>query len=128
MTYAIGSLVTYRSTSGPVQAKVVDVIADIDQTYYALHVTSVKHSRYAWGTELLVPVDSNLLKYKRPSKPNRGGHNETHCLRGHEFTEDNTYYEIGELRTNVRRCRKCLRHHKNLWYARKVGKASLNGL
>lgn len=115
-----GDLVTYRHRSGDVRARLVDIVPDVDQTYYALEVTSRTHRAYLAGTELLVPVGSPLLRYRRKSAPKPEPR--TACQYGHEYTEANTYYEVGTLRTGVRRCRECLRHHKNKWYARKVGK------
>lgn len=37
--------------------------------------------------------------------------NKTHCLRGHEFTEDNTYKQRGKNRL----CRICMRAQKKKW-------------
>ena len=119
--FEIGSLVTYKSRSGKVQCKVVDVIPDIDRTYYALKVTSTHHPRYYRHTEILVPVGSPSLVYKRPSKF-RTGHTKTHCDNEHEFTPDNSFYEVGEGRTGVRHCRVCHRANNNRYYAKKVGK------
>lgn len=115
-----GDLVTYRSRSGMTAARVVAVIPDIDRTYYALAITSRKHPQHPYGTELLVPVDSDLVVFRR--KPKARSAPRDRCSYGHEYTPTNTYYEVGHMREGVRRCRECLRRHKNLWYARKVGK------
>lgn len=51
----------------------------------------------------LEPVSAreNVLRGVAPSAQNS---RKTHCLRGHEFTPENTYHE---LRSNYRHCREC---------------------
>lgn len=63
-----GDLVTYRSMSGAVRAVVVDTVPDVDQTYYALRITSKTHPVYVYGSEVLVPVSSGLVTYRCASK------------------------------------------------------------
>lgn len=63
-----GDLVEYRPMLGKVRARVVDIVPDIDRTYYALQITSKYHSQFVYGSEVLVPVDSGLVIYRGPSK------------------------------------------------------------
>ncbi len=44
----------------------------------------------------------------------------THCLNGHEFTPENTYYAPG--RPNERGCRTCKKEQADAWYARRTSK------
>lgn len=117
--FEVDSLVTYRSRSGKVQARVVSVIPDIDRTYYALKVTSKSHSQYAKHTEILVPVDSDDLVYKRLSK-RRVGNFKTHCVNEHEFTPENTYFEKEPGRENIRHCLKCQRINNARYYQKRA--------
>lgn len=56
--------------------------------------------RTAKAHEVLHHIDEHPLK--RPGYHNRS---KTHCIRGHEFTPENTY--IRNYGRNYRRCRKC---------------------
>lgn len=62
-----GDLVEYRSMLGKVRARVVDTVPDVDRTYYALQITSKNHPQYVYGSEVLVPVDSGLVVFRRAS-------------------------------------------------------------
>jgi len=45
----------------------------------------------------------------------RGSKKKTHCKRGHEFTEENTYQHMG-----TRRCRACRAEYQRVWKAERA--------
>lgn len=42
-------------------------------------------------------------------------HAQTHCRRGHEFTEDNTYRSTKPSGSVMRHCKECRRINQRLW-------------
>ncbi len=59
-----GDLVDYRHDSGIVRCRVIDIIPDIDYTYYSLEVTSLK-AQWGKGTELMIKWDSPRLRLRK---------------------------------------------------------------
>lgn len=62
-----------------------------------------------------VTLSENVRRGVSPSSIHR---EQTHCVNGHEFTEENTQWYKSRGR-QARKCRTCSRKYINAWYAAK---------
>jgi len=82
-----------------------------DLTHPTLHVLHRCHNRKCWNfTHLYLGTNEDNIADKVATKTGRGSYSDvTHCIHGHEFTEENTYWSkraTGEMRRQCRECRK----------------------
>jgi hypothetical protein len=68
----------------------------------------------------LDPVTQRVNLLRSPNTISTINATKTHCVRGHEFTPQNTRHPDG---SETRRCRQCARDHATSWYqaARRLG-------
>ena len=76
------------------------------------HLCRVRRCVYPWHLEPVTPR-TNVL---RGAGPVAAEDRQTHCIRGHEFNEENTYYR------RLRRGRDCRACHRARWAEQKVVK------
>ena len=74
------------------------------------HILHKCNNRCCWNPEhLYVGTNQDNIADKVESKTGRGRYSDvTHCVNGHEFTEQNTYWSkraSGEMRRQCRECR-----------------------
>ena len=60
--FNIGDLILYRSLSGGVKGKVIDIVDDVDQSWLIFRVTQLNHRVYPRGLEVEVPLYSTWLR------------------------------------------------------------------
>lgn len=114
-------LVGYRPRNGGdvVLGKVVDIVHDVDGSALYLKVTQ-DHRAYVRGYEYRFDLgDPGLFKRRRYTPLKTPRDPLTHCTHGHEFTQDNTYWDPD--RPHIRHCRQCRRDRNNKWYREKHG-------
>ena len=73
------------------------------------HLCRVRHCVNPRHLEPVTSVENVMRGESRSARNAR----KTHCLRGHEFTEENTYRDIYNGKPR-RRCRECARHRDRL--------------
>jgi hypothetical protein len=67
------------------------------------------------GDHKLNGMDSSL---KRRARNQHGGQTQTHCINGHEYSPENTYWRPG--RVAQRDCRACCRERQRKCQSRKA--------
>lgn len=72
-------------------------------------------SNLTWGTR-----SENALDAVRHGTHRNPGSEKTHCVRGHEFTETNTYRTPSTSRPSIRTCRTCRREAKRRYRQKKL--------
>ena len=88
---ALAHRIAYQWESGPIQA--------------GLYLDHLCHERRCVRPSHLEPVTPKINAHRSDS-PIAANATKTHCMRGHEFTSDNTYSPPGKIQRHCRQCRR----------------------